>query len=125
MKGPAWLPGTVLFIGVLLITIQFWYIVYVSKNKKEGFDATSQQVSLITSEILSRTAQTEKTNPPSDTEAAQYYRALLVYIQSDYGKGLRLVYDLNKRIYGKYDAVPDSFDPRKILDDYKNPIAGI
>jgi len=124
MKGPAWLPGTILFIGVLLITIQFWYIIYISKTKKEGFD-TSQQVSLITSEILAKTAQTEKANPPSDTEAAQYYRALLLYIQSDYGKGLRLVYDLNKRIYGKYDTVPDNFDPRKILDNYINPIAGI
>ena len=40
-------------------------------------------------------------------------------------KGLQIVYDLNKRVYGKYQTVPDTFDPRKVLDDYKNPLTGI
>lgn len=124
MKCPSWLPGLTLCLGLIILTAQFWYIIYVSKTQKEGFD-TAQQVGLITSQILGATAQAEKESPPSDMEAARYYRALLIYLQSDYTKGLRIVYDMNKRVYGKYEPVPNDFDPRKILDNFKNPITGL
>ena len=51
--------------------------------------------------------------------------ALLLYIKSDFTKGLQIVYDLNKRVYGSYKAVPDNFDPRKVMDNYKSPLTGI
>jgi hypothetical protein len=119
MKVPDWLPGVVLVLGICLITANFWY----HKNIREGYD--NNDVNLITYSILKKAAEPEEEKPPTDIQVAQNYRALLLFIKSDFTKGLQIVYDLNKRVYGKYQAVPDSFDPRKVLDDYKNPLTGI
>ena len=109
-----WLAHTVLILGVTFLTILFWKRVLV----KEGFN------NAILNQILEgATKQEEK--PITATQAAINYRALLVFISSNYADGLKLVYDLNKRIYGHTERVPETFDPRRILDDYKNPIAGI
>ena len=108
-------PGIVLCIGVTLITLFFWYNV----TKKEGFDNP------ILTQILQNTADQQEEIPMTNTQAASNYRALLVYIKNDFSNGLKLVYDLNKRVFGKTERVPDTFDPRLILDNYKNPIAGI
>jgi len=134
MKTPTWLPELVMFIGVGLITLYFWQSIYssriaVQKPKKshEGFmDAgVTQQVGLITSQILTGNVAAEKEKPPTDAEMALAYRKMLIYIQSNFSKGLLMVYDLNDRIYGSHKSVPDSFDPRKLMDNFKNPISGI
>lgn len=122
MKLPDWAPGAVLALGVLLMTINLWYMVY-STHCKEGF--ANEQIATLTGQVLGMAEKAEKENPPSDTEVVGMYRAILIYIQSDYAKGLKLVYDMNRRIYGRYDKVPDNFDPRKILNNYVNPITGI
>ena len=109
-----WLANTVLLLGVTFLTVLFWKKVIV----KEGFN------NAILSQILEGAAKQEE-KPITATQAAIYYRALLVFISSNYADGLKLVYDLNKRIYGHTERVSDTFDPRRILDDYKNPIAGI
>ena len=112
------LPGVVLIVGISLLTFYFWSSLL---NKKEGF---------INQDLINNIVQNSVNNPiqetPIDsTKAAIYYRALLVYIKSDFSKGLKLVHDLNKRIYGQSSRVPDDFDPRTITDNYVNPIAGI
>jgi hypothetical protein len=120
MKQPVWLPGLVLFLGITALTVQFWYFFY---KRKEGFD--SNNVNLITYDILKKAGEEKEETPPTDLQAAQAYRLLLLYIKTNFAKGLLIVYDLNKRVYGKAESVPDTFDPRKVLDDFKNPILGI
>ena len=119
MRTPDWLPGLVLVLGITLITMNFWY----HKTSKEGFQ--NADVNLMTYEVLKKANQPEEEKPPTDDQMAISYRAMLLYIKSDFPKGLKFVYDLNQRIYGKYTTVPDSFDPRKLLNDYKNPLTGI
>ena len=119
MKVPDWLPGAVLVLGICLITANFWY----HKQAKEGFE--NENVNLITYQILKDVASKDEEKPPTDTQVVQNYRALLLYIKSDFTKGLQIVYDLNKRVYGSYKAVPDNFDPRKVMDNYKSPLTGI
>ena len=52
MKAPHWLPSVVLCIGILLITLNFWYLVYVpSKYKMEGFN--NDEISRLTNEMVS------------------------------------------------------------------------
>jgi hypothetical protein len=113
----SWLPGVILVLGVVLITAHFWGSLL---SKKEGF--LNQD---ILQQVLQNTADEQQETPINETQAAQYYRALLVFISKDFSKGLKIVHDLNKRVYGKPFKIPDDFDPRKITDNYKNPIAGI
>ena len=112
------LPGVVLIVGISLLTLCFWYCLL---NRNEGF---------INQDLINNIVKNSANNPigetPIDsTKAAIYYRALLVFIKNDFNNGLRLVYDLNKRIYGQFSRPPDDFDPRTITDNYVNPIAGI
>jgi hypothetical protein len=124
MKLPTWLPSAVLFIGVTLLTVNLWITLYKAKMiGHEGF--VSAEVQRITSEIISDATKDPEEKPPTDLQAAQAYRSLLLYIKSDFTKGLLFVYDMNKRIYGRAATVPDSFDPRKVMDDYKNPLTGL
>lgn len=109
-----WLASTVLILGVTFLTMLFWKKVFI----KEGFNNP------ILDQILEVARQQEE-QVITPTQAANNYRALLVFIKSNFSDGLKLVYDLNKRVYGRAERVPETFDPRQILDDYKNPIAGI
>lgn len=110
-----YLPGVVLVLGVIIITIHFFHMLAVSKN--EGFIDIDNAIS------LAKASQTDK--PPTDDQMASTYKSFLLYIKSDFSKGLKYVYDLNKKIYGKSERVSDDFDPRKMLDDYKNPVTGL
>lgn len=118
---------TVLVVVVLLLTINFWYMFYRSYSKaREGFaDSSSSQLASLANQVLGSTATLAPETPPTDTEAAQLYYKLLLYIKTDYGKGLKFVYDLNTRIYGSATKMPDNFDPRTLLDNYVNPLTGI
>jgi len=109
-----WLANTVLVLGVTFLTLLFWKKLFI----KEGFN------NVILNQILEGAKEQEE-KPITATQAAIYYRALLVFIKSNFADGLKIVYDLNKRVYGHAQQVPETFDPRQILDDYKNPIAGI
>jgi hypothetical protein len=125
MKAPLWLPNVVLFIGVILISLNFWYIILVpEKKRKEGFDTS--QVSNITNQIVSRALTVNTTEKaPSDIEGAQAYRTVLLYIKYNTLKGLKIINDFNKRVYGTEQPVPDDFDPRTIMDNFVNPITGM
>ena len=119
MKLPAWAPGLVLFIGVLLMTLNLWRILLSGKCKlQEGFASPAAGLN----DLLSSAVEEEK--PPNETEAVNIYRQLLMFVKKDYTKGIKIVYDMNQRIYGKYDKIPNDFDPRKVLDNWKNPLTG-
>ena len=116
MIVPNWLPNLVLFVGILLISINFWYLVYMpQKYRDEGFDSTEN--------IISNIINSEK--PPTDVDAAIAYRTLLVYMKSNTLKSLNIIADFTNRVYGAPMSVPDSFDPRTIMDNYRSPITGM
>lgn len=110
-----YMPSIILIIGVILITAHFFHVLL--KTNHEGFTSIDEAIS------VAKNSQNDKI--PTNDEMAKYYKMMLLYIKSDFSKGLLYVYDLNKRIYGKTEKVPDDFDPRKLLDDYKNPITGL
>lgn len=115
MKYPDWLPQPpilVLTIGLLLITINFWYLVLVPQRQKK-------RVETFVNDLVA------STDSPSEAEAAQLYRSLLVYIKNNTLKGIKVINDFHKRVYGKTEPIPDSFDPRNILDNFVNPITGM
>ena len=101
------------------MTANLWYVIISSRRCKEGFAGNPAQA---LNSLISAAGEEEK--PPSETEAVNIYRQLLLFIKSDYTKGIKIVYDMNNRIYRKYDKIPDDFDPRKVLDNWKNPITG-
>lgn len=134
--------AAVLVVVVLLLTVNFWYMFYRSYSKaREGFadsgmsssgmssgmssGSSSNQLANIANQLLGSTSTLAPETPPTDNEAAQLYYKLLLYIKSNYGNGLKLVYDLNRRIYGSATKIPDNFDPRTVLDNYVNPLTGI
>jgi hypothetical protein len=97
------------------MTLYLWH----TATKKEGFNNTDA----IIDNVLGSVAESTKVEkPPTSIEAANHYKAILTYISTDFSNGLRLVYDLNKRIYGKVNNVPDDFDPRDVMKNYKNPL---
>ena len=112
-----WLPSVLVMLAITLMTATFWFYA----TNKEGFDNTQ---ALIDGVIGSTIAETQKDTPPTDTEVVNHYKAVLVYLSTNAPKGLKMVYDLNKRVYGKVTKVPDDFDPRDVMKNYKNPISG-
>ena len=124
--------ATVLVVVVLLLTVNFWYMFYRSYTKaREGFadssssSSSSNQLASLANQVLGSTDTLAPETPPTDTEAAQLYYKLLLYIKTNYGNGLKIVYDLNMRIYGSASKMPDNFDPRTVLNNYVNPLTGI
>jgi hypothetical protein len=111
------LTSIIVIAAISLMTGIFWYCA----TNKEGFDGTQ---ALIDGVIGSTLAETQKDKPPTDTEVVNHYKAILVYISTNAPKGLKIVYDLNNRVYGKVTKVQDDFDPRDVMKNYKNPISG-
>lgn len=99
------------------MTAMFWYYT----KQVEGFDNSQKFLENVVDTVTETTEQPDK--PPSDVEVVNYYKALLTYISTDHAKGLRIVYDLNNRVYGSAEKVPDNFDPREVIKDFKNPLA--
>jgi len=96
MDIPKWLPNIVLFIGLILISLNFAYIVYIPEKYKN----------------------TMKETVFNDSEAVENYRKLLMYIKNKPTSGIKIVEDFNKRIEG----FPESFRPYNIMKDFKNPL---
>jgi len=108
-----------------MISVNFWYLVYVpSKYKMEGFN--NDEVHRLTNEVVASAMSVTTTERiPSDNEAAASYRNVLLYMKGNTLKGLKIVNDFNTRVYGRAQPVPDSFDPRTIMDNFTNPISGM
>ena len=113
--GFKWMSSLIIIVFITLMTASFWY----KTTKKEGFNSTD---SIIDGVLGSVAESTKIEKPPTEIEVANHYKAILSYISSDFSKGLLLVYDLNKRIYGKSEKVPNDFDPREVIKNYKNPL---
>ena len=79
----------------------------------------------LANQLLGSASTIAPETPPSDTEMAKNYYNFLLYIKTDYSKGLKFVYDLNTRVYGSATKIPDNFDPRTVLNNYVNPLTGL
>ena len=73
MDLPVWVPSVVMFLGILLISLNFWYLVYVPKTQP--------------TKLVSK-------NPVTDEEAEDAYKKLLIYIQSNLEKGQKTILHL-------------------------------
>jgi hypothetical protein len=90
----------------------------------EGFN--NDEVHRLTNEVVSSAMSvTSAEHVPTATEAAQSYRTLLLYMKGNTLKGLKIINDFNTRVYGSCAPVPDTFDPRTIMDNFVNPISGM
>ena len=78
----------------------------------------------MTQTMLKKNKTADNEEIPNNNEIVSLYRKLLIYIKNDYSNGLKLVYDLNTRIYGSSTRVPSTFDPRLIMDNWVNPLTG-
>jgi len=113
MQLKEYLPNIILVLGVIFITLYFYHRL----SNNEGFIDIDNAIKIA--------KNSTKETPPTDDQMAGFYKSFLLYIKGDFSKGLPYVYDLNKRVYGTYSSVNDDFDPRKLLDNYKNPITGL
>jgi hypothetical protein len=97
MDLPVWVPSVVMFFGILLISLNFWYLVYVPKT----------QPSLSVSN-----------KPVSDEEAEEAYKKLLIYIQSNLEKGQKIIDDFKKHT----NNFAELSEEHTVIEKYRNPI---
>ena len=115
MQLISYAPSIVLVLGVIAITMNFFFLL--SKNNNEGF--------INVDVAIAEAKKSMEDNPPTNDQMAGIYKSFLLYIKSNSSNGLAYVQDLNQRVYGQKTNVSDDFDPRRILDNYKNPITGL
>ena len=97
MDLPVWVPSVVMFLGILLISLNFWYLVYVPKTQP--------------TKLVSK-------NPVTDEEAEDAYKKLLIYIQSNLEKGQKFINDFKRRT----DNFAELSDEQTIMEKYRNPL---
>lgn len=78
MDLPVWVPSVVMFLGILLISLNFWYLVYVPK--------TQPTLSVSNKPVSDEEAEEAE-------EAEEVYKKLPIYIQSNLEKGRKIIND--------------------------------
>ena len=103
--------GLATFIAV--ITIYGWMDRIQGTNAKinEGFTSTSTTDALASDDVLERLKQVNEQIPTPD-EAVKAHRALLLFIQSDFGR----------RFFGDNMKLRNDLDTRTLMDTYVNPL---
>jgi CHASE1-domain containing sensor protein len=97
MDLPVWVPSVVMFLGILLISLNFWYLVYVPKTQP-SLSVSNKQI--------------------TDEEAEEAYKKLLMYIQSHIEKGQKFINDFKKRT----ENFAELSDEHTIMEKYRNPL---
>ena len=100
MDLPVWVPSVVMFLGILLISLNFWYLVYMPKTH------------------IKKSINLHKTTNVSDEDAEEAYKKLLIYIQSDLEKGQKIIDDFKKRT----NNFAELSDEHNIMEKYRNPL---
>jgi hypothetical protein len=113
--------GLATFIAV--ITIYGWMDRIQGTNAKinEGFTSTSTTDALASDDVLERLKQVNEQIPTPD-EAVKAHRALLLFIQSDFGRGIKFVDDFGRRFFGDNMKLRNDLDTRTLMDTYVNPL---
>lgn len=59
---------------------------------------------------------------PTPEEAVKAHRTLLLFIQSDFGRGIKFVDDFGRRFFGDDLPLRKDLDTRTLLTNYVNPL---
>lgn len=109
--------GLATFLAVL--TIYGWMDRLQGTNVKlnEGFS----DVELLTSDdVLNHLKQANEQAPTPD-DAVKAHRTLLLFIQNDFGRGIKFVDDFGRRFFNTNTLRPD-LDTRTLMSNYVNPL---
>ena len=108
------LVGLLLFTITVVLSYYFWSNRwYAVAQRDEGFTNLNAYVDKLAA---------ANTQNPTPEEAEVAYRTVLQFIGADFNKGIKLVADFSERFYGKDIPLRADLDPRRILDNYNNPL---
>jgi hypothetical protein len=107
------LVGLLLFTITIVLSYYFWSSRWYAAAQHEGFTNLSAYVDKLAA---------ANTQNPTPEEAAVAYRTVLQFIGADFNNGIKLVADFSERFYGKDISLRADLDPRRILDNYTNPL---
>ena len=115
------LVSIALFTIVAVFTIYGWIDRYRGTNAliNEAFDNQA-----ISDKDLQKILQANE-QVPTDDDATKAHQTLLRYIKNDFGKGVKFVYDFQKRFFGIETPIRKDFDPRALMNNYSSPLQGI
>lgn len=102
---------------VAVITIYGWMDRIQGTNVKinEGFVD-------VTSEDVVKQLKMVNEQPPSPDDAVKAHRTLLLFIQNDFGRGIKIVDDFGRRFFGNNMSLRKDLDTRTLMDNYVNPL---
>ena len=105
---------------VAVITIYGWMDRIQGTNAKinEGFTSTPD---LSSDAIIDHLKKANEQIPTPD-EAVKAHKTLLLFIQSDFGRGIKFVDDFGNRFFGDSMKLRKDLDTRTLMDTYVNPL---
>ena len=105
---------------VAVITIYGWMDRIQGTNAKinEGFTSSPD---LSSDAVLDHLKKANEQIPTPD-EAVKAHRTLLQFIQSDFGRGIKIVDDFGRRFFGDNMKLRKDLDTRTLMDTYVNPL---
>jgi hypothetical protein len=109
------LLGFLLFTITIVLSYHFWASRWyaAAPRRTEGFDNLNTYVNKLAA---------ANTQIPTPEEAAVAYKTVLMFISNDFNKGIKLVADFGEKFFGKDLPLRNDLDPRRILDNYSNPL---
>jgi hypothetical protein len=103
---------------VAVITIYGWMDRVQGTNTKinEGFQNP------VTTDVVLNTLKEVNEQPPSPDDAVKAHRTLLMFIQNDFGRGIKIVDDFGRRFFGDNMPLRKDLDTRTLMNNYVNPL---
>lgn len=114
--------GLATFIAV--ITLYGWMDRIQGTNVKinEGFAPTAAPMNVLTDDAVIDYLKKANEQIPTPDEAVKAHRTLLLFIQSDFGRGIKIVDDFGRRFFGDNMPLRKDLDTRTLMDTYVNPL---
>lgn len=110
--------GLATFLAVL--TIYGWMDRLQGTNVKlkEGFSDAGE---LLTSDAVLNHLKQANEQAPTPDDAVNAHRTLLLFIQNDFGRGIKIVDDFGRRFFNTTKLRSD-LDTRTLMSSYVNPL---
>jgi hypothetical protein len=110
--------GLATFLAV--ITLYGWMDRLQGTNNKlkEGFSDAGE---ILTSDAVLNHLKQANEQAPTPDDAVKAHRTLLLFIQNDFGRGIKFVDDFGKRFYNTTKLRTD-LDTRTLMANYVNPL---
>lgn len=109
---------------VAVITIYGWMDRIQGTNAKinEGFTSSQSAGDILTSDAVLEHLKKANEQIPTPDDAVKAHRTLLLFIQNDFGRGIKIVDDFGRRFFGDDMKLRKDLDTRKLMDSYVNPL---